>query len=97
MQNKRELEFGLPEVERAVVYGSRAKGNHKKGSDIDLTLIGRGVDDRVLSRISSELDELSIPYSVDLSCFDGIANQRLREHIERAGKIFFERAGRALP
>lgn len=83
-----------PEIEKAVIYGSRANGNYKNGSDIDLTLIGPEVDDEVLSKVSGMLQDLPIPYSVDLSRLEAIDNPRLREHIERVGKIFFERKGR---
>jgi hypothetical protein len=45
-----------PEVERAILYGSRAKGNFKPGSDIDLTLSGSGLDERIRGRIDEELE-----------------------------------------
>ena len=48
----------FPQVEKAVLYGSRAKGNYKRGSDIDLTLFGSGLNASVLSQISSRLDDL---------------------------------------
>lgn len=87
-----EILSHYPAVEKAVIYGSRAKGTHKRGSDIDLTLIGDCLDYRTLSDIAEALDESSIPYTVDLSLFDRIDNQRLREHIERVGVVFYGRA-----
>jgi len=51
----------FPEVEKGVLYGSRAKGNFKRGSDIDLTLHGRLLDSRILGRIDDELDDLLLP------------------------------------
>ena len=80
-----------PEVEKAVIYGSRAKGNYKNGSDIDLTLLGGALDYKVLSAVAWALDESSIPHTVDLSLFEKIQNPALREHIERVGKVFYER------
>jgi uncharacterized protein len=102
------MEFGLPEntcatirkildqhpaIEKAVIYGSRAKGNYKNGSDIDLTLMGNALDYKLLSSVASALDDSLIPYTVDLSLFDTIENLALREHIERAGKLFYARSG----
>lgn len=81
-----------PRVERALIYGSRAKGSHKPGSDIDLTLIGDGLEHRELLEIQDELDELLLPYTIDLSLFGAIRHTGLREHIQRVGREFFRRA-----
>jgi len=80
-----------PEVEKAVLYGSRAKGNHKKGSDIDLTVCGEALTVPVLMTIMNELDDLLLPWMIDLSIFDHITHVKLREHIERVGVVFYER------
>jgi len=79
------------EVDEVVLYGSRAKGNYKVGSDIDLTMKGDAVDFSLLSTISQELYDLPIPYTVDLSIFTNITNPALVEHIERAGKVFYRK------
>ncbi|MEY4978799.1 MAG: hypothetical protein RLZZ352_1069 [Pseudomonadota bacterium] len=83
-----------PHVQRAVVYGSRAKGNYRPGSDIDLTLHtapDAQIDHRELANILDEIDELLLPYTVDLSVFDQLSNADLREHIERVGQVLYER------
>ena len=80
-----------PEVQEVILYGSRAKGRYKVGSDIDLTIKGEAVDFDILSNISRELYDLPIPYTIDLSIFSNIDNQDLREHIERVGIPFFKR------
>lgn len=80
-----------PAVEKAILYGSRAKGNYRKGSDIDLTLIGAALDHRVLAEIAGRLEESSIPYQVDLSLKEHINNLNLLAHIERVGVVFYER------
>lgn len=80
-----------PTIERAVLYGSRAKGNYQPGSDIDLTLMGDALDYQVLSSVASALDESDIPYTVDVSVFDRLDNPALREHIERVGVVFYQR------
>ena len=82
-----------PPVEKAVLYGSRAKGNYKNGSDIDLTLCG-GADLtlNVLYRISDELDDLLLPYTVDLSIFSHINDPDVIAHIQRVGTTFYAKA-----
>ena len=79
-----------PEVESAILYGSRAKGNFKNGSDIDLTLLGKNLNLTVLNKISLEIDDLLLPYMFDLSIFHFINDKDMLEHIERVGKIFYE-------
>lgn len=80
------------EVEEAILYGSRAKGNHKNGSDIDLTLKG---GDRLtlvlLNRIMNDLDDLLLPYQIDLSIFSQISDESVVEHIERVGITLYKR------
>jgi predicted nucleotidyltransferase len=81
-----------PEVEKAVLYGSRAKGSHRPGSDIDLALFGDKLDQTIIGRIDEELDDLLLPYRFDPSLFGTITHQELIEHIERVGVLFYERA-----
>lgn len=83
-----------PALEKAVLYGSRAKGNHRPGSDIDLSLFGETLSYAHLGQIESQLDELMLPYSFDLSLFSQIDNPDLTEHIERVGRVFYEKAAR---
>ena len=74
-----------------MLYGSRAKGNYKNGSDIDLTLHGQGpVHDDLLS-IMGELDDLLLPYTIDLSLFADLTHEELIEHIRRVGVTFYEK------
>ena len=80
-----------PQVERATLYGSRAKGNYKNGSDIDLTLYGQNLSHQILLNILGELDELLLPYKIDLSIFEKIDNPELIEHIQRAGISFYKK------
>lgn len=78
-----------PEVEKAILYGSRAKGNYKPGSDIDLTLIGDKLNLTILQKIENELDDLLLPYKIDLSIHKQIKNTELLEHIAWVGIIFY--------
>lgn len=80
-----------PEVERVILYGSRAKGNYRPGSDIDLTICGEAVTLSQLLRIEQELDELLLPFKIDLSLHHKIDSPDLLEHIERVGQIFYEK------
>ena len=80
-----------PEVERVVLYGSRAKGNYKPGSDIDLTLLGAGLTRQHCAAIDDELDELLLPYSIDLSVFAELKHPELQAHIERVGQVLYQR------
>ncbi|MCX7111172.1 MAG: nucleotidyltransferase domain-containing protein [Proteobacteria bacterium] len=77
-------------IEQVILYGSRAKGTFRNGSDIDLTLKGDALTHHELSRIENELDDLLLPYKIDLSLFRQIDNPNLIEHIERVGVVFYE-------
>lgn len=80
-----------PGIELAILYGSRAKGTYRKGSDIDLTLVGAGLDHRLLAQIAGRLEDSPIPYKVDLSLKSDIDNPNLLAHIERVGAVFYRR------
>jgi predicted nucleotidyltransferase len=86
-----EVIAGRPEIARAVLYGSRAKGNYKVGSDIDLALFGKGLSLTTIQKLQEELDELYLPYLFDLTIHEQISNQDLRDHIARVGKVFYQR------
>ena len=79
-------------MEEAILYGSRAKGNERPGSDIDLTLNGPNLNLQVINRISRELDDLLLPYTIDLSVFRQISNSDLLDHIERVGQVFYRKS-----
>ena len=81
-----------PAVEKAILYGSRAKGNQRPGSDIDLTLIGEHLDLNILGDIAARLEESPIPYQVDLSLWSRLDHPGLRDHIERVGVVFYQRS-----
>ena len=78
-----------PQIEKVILYGSRAKGCFQNGSDIDLTVIGENIDLLLLHKIENELDELILPYTIDLSIFNHIDNENLIEHINRVGVEFY--------
>jgi predicted nucleotidyltransferase len=76
-------------IEKCILYGSRAKGNFRPGSDIDLTLIGEKLTLTELLEIENELDDLLLPYKIDLSIFHKIENESLLGHIKGIGREFF--------
>src|SRR3990167_4919282 len=78
-------------VEKVLIYGSRAKGLPRPGSDIDLTMLGENITYDNLLKISLLLDDLLLPYSFDLSIYKQIDNPALLEHIKRVGAVFYRR------
>jgi len=81
-----------PQVEKAILYGSRAKGNYKNGSDIDLTLQGTSLSLNIVYKILDDIDELLLPYTIDLSIFKDISDPNVIEHIQRVGVKFYDKS-----
>ncbi|MCY1276480.1 polymerase beta, Nucleotidyltransferase [compost metagenome] len=101
-----ELRFGLPaqaieklngvferwpQIQRVLLYGSRAKGNYRPGSDIDLSIEGENLSLSQLMAIENQIDELLLPWMVDLSLKHRIDNPALLDHIQRLGVPFYIR------
>jgi uncharacterized protein len=85
----REVFANYPAVTEVRLYGSRAKGNFRPSSDIDLSIMDKAVTDTQLMKMENDIDDLPLPYSVDLSLFHHIDNPTLAEHILRIGKVFY--------
>lgn len=79
------------DIEKVIIYGSRAKGSHKFFSDIDLTFEGETLSLNIMHHIAIELDDLLLPYEFDLSIKHQITNPDVLEHIDRIGKIFYQK------
>jgi len=80
------------EIEEVVVFGSRAMGNYKNGSDVDLAVKGNGISLRTISRLGAQLnEELPLPYQFDVIDYTSIDTPALKEHIDSFGKILFQR------
>jgi len=88
----REVFAAVPAIEQVIIYGSRAKGDHRPASDIDLTVKGATVTWHDLQTIELKIDDLLLPYKADLSLYDHIENENLIDHIKRVGKVFYEKA-----
>ncbi|VVB96232.1 Nucleotidyltransferase domain protein [uncultured archaeon] len=81
-----------PQIEQALIFGSRAKGNFKPGSDVDIVIKGNVED--IITDISFSLNEDSLlPYKFDVLDYSSISNENLIEHINRVGIVFYERKG----
>lgn len=87
----REILSNYSDVEKAILYGSRARGNYRPGSDIDLTLIGDHLNLTILQKIENDLDELLLPYRIDLSIHHQIQNTELLNQIQTVGKVFYDK------
>lgn len=84
----------FPEVEMAFVFGSRAKGNYKKGSDIDLALKGRKINFSTISRINGLLNEDTLmPYHFDIINYHKIERKELVAHVDRVGILLYRKEG----
>ncbi|RGM53100.1 nucleotidyltransferase domain-containing protein [Bacteroides uniformis] len=80
------------EVREAVLFGSRAKGNYKKGSDIDIAVKGP-VEKDALAQLMMAFDESLLPYLVDVVVYANLENEALREHIDRVGVRIYVKSG----
>lgn len=78
------------EIKLILIYGSRAKGNFKPGSDIDLTIKNSSIDFFRLNQLLSALDDLSTPYTFDISIYEELSSAELISHIDRVGLIFYQ-------
>lgn len=76
----------FPEIEIVILFGSRAMGNYKTGSDVDLAIVGNGVTYHTLLELSEWLNEIyPLPYMFDLHNYHDISNENLKRHIETFG------------
>ena len=78
-------------IDSVVLFGSRAKGNYREGSDIDLALKGQRINSRTLTQIEMDYDKLNLPWIIDLIIFEKIENEALKEHIERVGQTLYNK------
>ncbi len=84
-----------PALDRVVLFGSRAMGTAHERSDIDLVAYGPALDRHMLASLLMDIDELDIPWKVDLQAAADIRNAALAEHIERVGHTIYQRPGGA--
>lgn len=75
----------FPQITEAILFGSRAKGNFREGSDIDLALKGSHMTPRLFTEISLEYDALYLPWKLGLVDYSSVENSDLKDHINRVG------------
>lgn len=91
METIRGIYSRFPQIRRVILYGSRAKGTFREGSDIDMTIVATsefGFSE--LAKVSTLFYDSPLPYLVDISDFSKLTNQNLISHIERCGKVIYE-------
>jgi predicted nucleotidyltransferase len=87
---------GHPAVEQVWLYGSRAMGRHRRGSDIDLCIKGPQLSHAERLELMGTIDDLLLPWQVDLSLWSEV-NDDLRAHLQRVGLPLLTRRSRAVP
>lgn len=88
----KEIIKAFHEVDAAMIFGSRAMGNYKKGSDIDIALVGEKVNFDILAKIKDLLQEESpMPYFFDIVDLTHCNSPDLKKHIEHYGTILYEK------
>jgi predicted nucleotidyltransferase len=80
-----------PNIEKVILYGSRAKGNYKPFSDVDITLTGDKLTHSELNKLSMNIDDLLLPYLFDVSIFETLTNLNLIDHIQRVGITIYQK------
>ena len=79
-------------IEKVLIFGSRSKDNYRAGSDIDLAVVGQGIDYSQLLAIQCEIDDLELLYSIDLLDYQKEKGTPIGDHIDRVAQIFYEAA-----
>jgi len=92
LEQLNELFKSHPEIVTVVLYGSRAKGTYRPGSDIDITIKGEHFNDSLVGKLAEEIDDLLLPYSFDISSWSQIDNPDLLSHIERVGIVIYQKS-----
>jgi predicted nucleotidyltransferase len=78
-------------IKEVNLYGSRAKGNHHDRSDVDLVICNSNIDRQLLGNLILEINNSNFPYMVDIQVFENLKNEKLIEHINRVGKVFYKK------
>lgn len=78
-------------VVKVIIFGSRAKGNYREGSDIDLAVVGVGLSFSLLMDLNVQIENLGLLYKVDIVDYAKLVGTPIREHIDRVGKLFYQK------
>ena len=77
-----------PFVETVKIYGSRAKGNYKRGSDIDFAVWLK--EGGKISTVACDLDELQTPYKFDVTDYKKLTHKGMKDNIDKDGVVFYK-------
>lgn len=91
MERMRSVFASHKEVEQVWLYGSRAREDHQRYSDVDLMLVGHNVDLTCMAQIDEQLDDLLLPYRFDICVRHRLNNSALITNINREGRMFYAR------
>ncbi len=82
----------IEEIDKVIIFGSRAMGNYKKGSDIDIAVFGEDVSFDTIFRLDDLLsEEYPLPYFFDILDYNEINNEKLKKHIDEEGKVIYKK------
>ncbi len=80
-----------PAIEKALLFGSRAMGNYKKASDVDIAVVGKGINFLQTASIKNDLEKTNIPFFFDVLSYDNLNSQEVRENIDEYGKVIYRK------
>jgi predicted nucleotidyltransferase len=87
-----QLFKNTPEVEKAVIFGSRALNTYERGSDIDVAIFGDKINFNVVAHLHFVLEEESpMPYFFDIVDYTHLKHEELKKHIDKYGIEIFDR------
>ncbi len=82
---------GFPEIEQAVIFGSRADGTYSDISDVDIAVKGNFASSLIIAKINGAFEESNLPWFFDIIDYNSLSNEILKEHIDNKGILFYER------
>lgn len=80
-----------PKVIEVVLFGSRAMGNFKLGSDIDLAILSDAMSFTEMLELNAKIAELGLLYAFDIQDINKIKDSDVLDHIHRNGVVFYRR------
>ena len=84
-----------PQIEEAVIYGSRADGAYKEASDVDIAIKGKTADESLASKLKFFLEEETyLPFFFDVIAYDTIPSVELKKQIKTKGKTIYRKGWR---
>lgn len=79
------------EIDRVLLFGSRSKNTFHESSDVDLAIFGQEIDDKMIENIRNDLSSLNLEYEIDVSLFENITSEIVKQHIIERNVVFYKR------